>query len=112
VRSKRIGKDNAAGNCAEIRKQVEATENVVSSEDAQKVDHRESREGIAAAAASQPMNSDSKQTSQNGGSTNEHSQKVSTSKSASHASRPLFRLGISVERACRLPQNPRAQQCS
>jgi hypothetical protein len=84
VRSKRIGKNDAARTCAQILKGAEATERDVGSEDAQVTDHRESHEGIAAA-ESQPMNSDSEQTSQNGGSINKHSQELSTSKPPSNA---------------------------
>jgi hypothetical protein len=57
VKSERSGKNDAAGNSAQILKGVEATEKDVGSEDAQVAGHRESHEGIAAA-VSHPMNSD------------------------------------------------------
>jgi hypothetical protein len=57
VKSERSGKNDAARNCAQIVKRVEATEKDVGSEDAQVARHRESHGGIAAA-ASHPMNSD------------------------------------------------------
>jgi predicted chitinase len=56
----------------------------VGSEDAQEVDHRESHEGIDAA-ASQPMNSDSEEISRNHGSTKKRSKKRSASKPPSNA---------------------------
>jgi hypothetical protein len=62
----------------------------VGNEDAQVAEHRESHECIAAA-GSQPMNSDSEQTSQNDGSANKHSQKPSTSKPPSNSSRRQWR---------------------
>jgi hypothetical protein len=81
--------NDAAGNSAQMLKEFEAEEKDVDSEDAQVADHRESHEGIAAliaAASSHPMNSDSKQTSQDDRSANKHSQKVSTSKPPANAS--------------------------
>jgi hypothetical protein len=57
---------------------------VFGNEDGEIADHRESHEGIAAA-ASQPMNSDSEQTSRDDGSANKHSQEPSTSKPSSNA---------------------------
>jgi hypothetical protein len=72
-------KKNATGSAADL-KGLYATEKDVGSEDAQVSDHRESHEGVTtAAAASQPMNSDSSQTSQSDGSANKYSQKLSTS---------------------------------
>jgi hypothetical protein len=84
-KSKPSGKNDAAGKCAQNLKGDHAAENDVGSEGAQVADHRESHEGIAAA-ASQPMNSDSEQTSRNYGPANKHSRKLSTSKPASNAS--------------------------
>jgi hypothetical protein len=55
-------KNDAAGKCLQIMKGVDATEKDVCSVDAQVADHRESHEGLTAA-ASHPMNSDSEQTS-------------------------------------------------
>jgi hypothetical protein len=75
---KRRGKDDAARLSAQIPKGVEATGKDVGSEGNQAVDHREFHEAnTAAAAASQPMNSDSEQKSQNGdcGSTHKQSQR-------------------------------------
>jgi hypothetical protein len=57
---------------------------VFGNEDGEIADHRGSHEGIAAA-ASQPMNSDSEQTSRDVGSANKHSRKPSTSKPLSKA---------------------------
>jgi hypothetical protein len=57
----------------------------VDSENAPVVDHRVSHEGNAAA-ASHPMNVDSKQANENDVSANEHSNKQATSKSPSKAS--------------------------
>jgi hypothetical protein len=72
-------KKTATDSAADL-KGLHATEKDVGSEDAQVLDHRESHEGVTtAAAASQPMNSDSSQTSQNDGSANKYSQKLSTS---------------------------------
>jgi hypothetical protein len=84
VTSEKSTKDDAAGKYLQSLEGVEAAEKVVRSEDAQAVDHCASHEGIAA--ASQPMNSNTEQTGQNGGSTNKDSQKQSTSKPASIAS--------------------------
>jgi hypothetical protein len=88
VRSKRSGKNKAAGKCAPIVIKVQATKKGVRSEDAQVVGHRESREGIAAAAAaSHPMDSDlSDQRSRGGGFANEHSERRLTSKPLSNTS--------------------------
>jgi hypothetical protein len=86
LKSKRGAKNGAAEKCAQILKGAYAIEHDVGSEDAQVADHRESDEGIAAA-ASRPMNSDSEQTSRDNGSTNKHSQKLTTSKPPSNASR-------------------------
>jgi hypothetical protein len=79
-------KKTATGLAADL-KGLHATEKDVGSEDAQVSDHRESHEDIttAAAAASQPMNSDSDQTSLDDESTNKHSQKRSTSKPTPNA---------------------------
>ena len=68
-------RSDAEGKRVEILKGVDATEKDVGSV----ADHRESREGIAAAAsaaASHPMNSDSKQTSRNDDSTKKHFQEI------------------------------------
>jgi hypothetical protein len=76
VKSERNVKKDAARKRAQI-----------CSDEAQVTDHRESHKGLpAAAAASHPMNSDSEQTSPDDGSTNEHSQKRSTSEPPSNAS--------------------------
>jgi hypothetical protein len=73
-----VVKNDAAGKYAQIPKAV--SEEGVGSEDSQVAAHRESHEGITAAAtASHPMNSDSEQASGDDGSTNKHSQKLSTS---------------------------------
>jgi hypothetical protein len=74
--------DAAAGYCRET------TEKDVGMAAAQVAAHRESQhEGIAAAAsASHPMNSDSEQTSRDNESTNNHSEKLSTSEPPSNAS--------------------------
>jgi hypothetical protein len=83
MKSKPSGKNDAAGQCLQILKGVDATEKDVGSV----ADHRESQEGIAlAAAASHPMNSDSEQTSRKDGSANKHSKELSTSKPPSNAS--------------------------
>jgi hypothetical protein len=86
VNNKQGAKNDAAGKYGRILKGVEATEKDVGIEDAQIEYHRESHEGlIAAAAASQQMNSDSGQTSHSGQtsqddeSKNEYSQKPSNS---------------------------------
>jgi hypothetical protein len=84
-RGVRSGKIDAAGDCAQIMKGVHATENDVCIRDAQVADHRESHEGVAAA-ASRPVNSDSEQTSRNDGSTNKHSHKLPASKPPLYAS--------------------------
>jgi hypothetical protein len=77
----------AVGNVMQIPKEVHATatEKDVANRHAHGMFHRESHEGIAAA-ASHPMNSDSEQTSRNDGSANKHSQKVLASKPPSKAS--------------------------
>jgi hypothetical protein len=87
VRSERSAMNEAAGNCVQIRKAVKATEKDVGSEDVQVTDHRESHEGIAAAAAtSHPMDSDFEQRRRDDASTNKRSHEVSTSKLPSNAS--------------------------
>jgi hypothetical protein len=58
IEKERSVKNDAAGKCAQILKGVDATEKDVGSDDAQVAGHRESREGIAAAVLSHPMNSD------------------------------------------------------
>jgi hypothetical protein len=81
ARSQRSGKNDAAGKCAHMMKDKD-----VDSGDKQAADHRQSpREGnAAAAAASHPMNSDSRQTSRDDG-------YVSTSKPPSNASGQQWR---------------------
>ncbi len=88
IKSKRSVKNDATCKNAQNLKGFQSTEKDVGSEDAQAqvADHRESYEGIAAAAAaSHPMNSDSEQTSRNGGSANTNSQKLPNSKPPSNA---------------------------
>jgi hypothetical protein len=80
------GKNAPVGKCAQILKGVNATEKDVDSEDAQVVDHRASHEGIASAAASHPMNSDSEQASENDSSAYEYSEKQATPKPPSNSS--------------------------
>jgi hypothetical protein len=80
-------RNDAAGLRLQTLEGVKATERDAGSVDAQVADHRESHEGIAAAAAaSHPMNSGPEQTSRNDGSTNTNSQKIQKSKSQSNAS--------------------------
>jgi hypothetical protein len=87
VENEQSTKNDAAGRCAQNDAAVEATTKDVGIEVLQVLDHRESHEGItAAAAASYPMNSDSEQTSRDNGSANMHSQKPSTSEPPSNAS--------------------------
>jgi hypothetical protein len=89
-RSKRSEKNDAAESCVESLKGVHATENDVDSEDVedvQVVDHCESHKGIAATiAVSHPMSLDSDHTNPNDESTNDYSQKLSTSEPPSNAS--------------------------
>ena len=84
MRSERSAKNDATEECAQIL--ILGTEKDVGSEHAQVSDHRESREGVAAAAY-HLMISDSGQASRDeDGSTNTHFQKASTSKPPSNAS--------------------------
>jgi hypothetical protein len=85
MKSGRSANNDAAGKCAQILKGLRATEIDVGNE-AQVAHHRESHEGIAAAAASHPMNSDSEQTNRGDGSANKHSQKIWSSKPPSNSS--------------------------
>jgi hypothetical protein len=101
VKRHRSAKNDAAGNCAQSLEGVKATEKDVGSEDTQVAGHRESHEGIAAA-ASHPMNSDSKQRSRDDGSTNTHSQKLSTMKPPSNASGRQWRVSAWEERLSEL----------
>jgi hypothetical protein len=71
------------------------------SEEDHVADHRESHEGIA---ASHPMNSDSEQTSQDDGSTNEFSQKLSTSKPPSNASGRQWKVSAWEDRLSELAE--------
>jgi hypothetical protein len=86
IRSERSAKNNSAGECVQIPKGVSGTKKEDGSEHAQVTDHSESHEGIAAI-ASHPMDSDSEETSRDDGSTNTHSQKLSTSRPPLNASR-------------------------
>jgi hypothetical protein len=87
----RSEKSDAAGKCAQILKGVDATEKDVCSVDAQVADHRESHEGLTAA-ASHSMISDSEQTSRDDGSANKHSQQLSPSELPSSASGRRWRV--------------------
>jgi hypothetical protein len=106
-------KNDAEGKCAQILLGVEATEQDVGSEDTQVPYHSEYHEGIPAA-ASQPMNSDSKQTSRDDGSPIKHSKKLSASKPSSNTSGRQYRVSAWEDRFTELAdsQNPRALQCS
>jgi hypothetical protein len=79
-------KKTARGSAAVLKGRLHATEKDVGSEDAQGSDYREPHEGATtAAAASQPINSDSEYASSDDESTNKHSQKRSTSKPTPNA---------------------------
>jgi hypothetical protein len=82
----------AAGDCAQLIKEVHATEKDVGSKDAQVADHRESHEGIAAA-ASHRMNADSQQT---------NSQKLPASEPPSNASGRQRMVTAWEDRLCEL----------
>jgi hypothetical protein len=90
-------KNDAEGKCAQILLGVEATEQDVGSEDTQVPYHSEYHEGIPAA-ASQPMNSDSKQTSRDDGSPIKHSKKLSASKPSSNTSGRQYRVSAWEDR--------------
>jgi hypothetical protein len=83
-------KNDAAEKCVQILIGAETTEQDVGSEDSQVPYHSAYHEGIPAA-ASQPMNSDSKQTSRDDGSPIKHSQKLSNSKPSSNTSGRQYR---------------------
>jgi hypothetical protein len=86
MKSERSVKNDAPEKIAQtLKSDVQATEKDVGSDDAQVVDHYEFHEGIAAA-ASHPMNSDSKPTSRDDGSATYNSLKRSTSKPPPNAS--------------------------
>jgi hypothetical protein len=87
--NKESAKNDTVGKYAQILTGVEATEQDVGIEGNQVVDHRESHEGViaaAAAAASHPMSLDSEQTSQDNGLTDKCSKKVLSSKPSSNTS--------------------------
>jgi hypothetical protein len=88
--NKATGQNNATGKCAQILKGVKATEQDAGSEDAQVTDDSEYHTGIPAP-SSQPMNSDSEQTSRDASSPNKQSQKLSTSKPSSNTSGQQYR---------------------
>jgi hypothetical protein len=94
VRGKRTGKNDTAGPCLQTLEGVEATEKSAGSEG-------ESHKGIDSA-PSHPMNSDSEQTSQNDGSANEYSKKLSTSNPPSNASGRQWRVSAWEDRMSEL----------
>jgi hypothetical protein len=105
VKSARSVKNDAAGEFAQIRKGAHATEEEFGNGDAQVADHCKSHKGLAeVAAASHPMNSDSKQTNRDDGSAKKHSQKISTSKAPPKTSGRRCRVSIWENRLSELAE--------